>query len=153
VDDVSSALAEAGVPPSTLTLEITESAMMSDVDLAVGRLGELRELGVQLAVDDFGTGYSSLNMIRRFPIDVLKIDRTFVQALDDPTTRALTASIVELAGILDLLVVAEGIETPAQLHSVRELGCQRAQGYHLHRPMTAGEVELLLGDGARDLAA
>jgi diguanylate cyclase (GGDEF)-like protein/PAS domain S-box-containing protein len=153
VDDVSSALAEAGVPPSTLTLEITESAMMSDVDLAVGRLGELRELGVQLAVDDFGTGYSSLNMIRRFPIDVLKIDRTFVQALDDPTTRALTASIVELAGILDLLIVAEGIETPAQLHSVRELGCQRAQGYHLHRPMTAGEVELLLRGGARDLAA
>ena len=92
-------------------------------------------------------------MIRRFPIDVLKIDRTFVQALDDPTTRALTASIVELAGILDLLIVAEGIETPAQLHSVRELGCQRAQGYHLHRPMTAGQVELVLRDEPRDLAA
>jgi EAL domain-containing protein (putative c-di-GMP-specific phosphodiesterase class I) len=118
-----------------------------------GRLEQLQALGVRIAVDDFGTGYSSLNMIRRFPIDVLKIDRTFVQALDDPTTRALTASIVELAGILDLLIVAEGIETPAQLHSVRELGCQRAQGYHLHRPMTAGEVELLLRGGARDLAA
>ena len=127
--------------------------MMSDVDLAVLRLAALKELGVQLAIDDFGTGYSSLNMIRRFPIDVLKIDRTFVQALEDPTTRALTASIVDLAGILDLLTVAEGIETTEQLRSVRELGCQRAQGYHLHRPMTAGEVDVLLRGGARDLAA
>ncbi len=152
VEDVEAAIADAGIPSWSLTLEITESAMMIDVDLAVSRLRDLKDLGVQLAVDDFGTGYSSLNMIRRFPIDVLKIDRTFVQALEDPTTRALTASIVELAGILNLLTVAEGIETGAQLARVRALGCQRAQGYHLHRPMPAGQVEGLVRAGARDLA-
>jgi diguanylate cyclase (GGDEF)-like protein/PAS domain S-box-containing protein len=144
VDDVSWFVAEAGIPPSSLILELTESAMMQDVDLAVERLRRLKELGVQLAVDDFGTGYSSLNTIRRFPIDGLKIDQTFVQALDDPTTRALTASIADLATILRLWTVAEGIETEEQLRQIRELGCERAQGFHLHRPMTAEQVEEML---------
>jgi EAL domain-containing protein (putative c-di-GMP-specific phosphodiesterase class I) len=144
VDDVAWAVANAGIPPATLTLELTESAMMQDVDLAVARLTELKQLGVKLSVDDFGTGYSSLNTIRRFPIDGLKVDRAFVQALDDPKTRALTAAIVDLAGILHLRTVAEGVETQEQLQEVREMGCDRAQGYHLHRPMPAGQVEDLL---------
>ncbi len=152
VADVAAAVADARIPPETLTLEITESAMMRDVDLAVQRLCALKSLGVLLAVDDFGTGYSSLNTIRSFPIDVLKIDRTFVQALEDPTTRALTASIVDLAGILDLLTVAEGIETAEQLDQVRSMGCERAQGYHLHRPMRAGQVEGLVRAGATPVA-
>jgi EAL domain-containing protein (putative c-di-GMP-specific phosphodiesterase class I) len=144
VDDVSWAVSKAGIAPSSLILELTESAMMQDVDLAVERLRRLKELGVQLAVDDFGTGYSSLNTIRRFPIDGLKIDQTFVQALDDPTTRALTASIADLASILDLWTVAEGIETDEQLTQIRELGCERAQGFHLHRPVRAEQVEDML---------
>ena len=101
-------------------------------------MAELREFGVGLAVDDFGTGYSSLNSLRSFPMDRLKIDRSFVAGLDDARTRALTEMIVELGGLLDLQVVAEGIETEAQMHTVLELGCVFAQGYLLQRPAPAG---------------
>ena len=125
---------------------------MSDVDLAVARMAELREFGVGLAVDDFGTGYSSLNSLRSFPMDRLKIDRSFVGGLDDARTRALTEMIVELGGLLDLQVVAEGIETEAQMHTVLELGCVFAQGYLLQRPAPARDVLAHLAEHGRWVA-
>ncbi len=140
VQDVRDAVAESGIQPCDLILELTESAMMSDLDLAAARLAELRAFGVGLAVDDFGTGYSSLNSIRSFPVDRLKIDRSFVIGLADPRTRGLTEMIVELGGLLDLLVVAEGIEDEAQMRAVLELGCLYAQGFLLQRPASAEQV-------------
>ena len=137
VDEVRSALAESRIPPSSLTLELTESVMMADADTAVLRLHELRGLGVRLAIDDFGTGYSSLNYIRQFPLDVLKVDRSFVQDVNEGgEISGLTAAIIDLAAILGLEAVAEGIEDDAQLDRLRELSCALGQGYHLHRPMT-----------------
>jgi EAL domain-containing protein (putative c-di-GMP-specific phosphodiesterase class I) len=140
VEDVRAAVRAAGIRPCDLILEITESAIMKDLDLAAARLAELRAFGVGLAVDDFGTGYSSLNSIRSFPVDRLKIDRSFVVGLDDPRTRALTEMIVELGGLLEMMVVAEGIETAAQTRAVLELGCVFAQGYLLQRPAPAEDV-------------
>jgi len=111
---------------------------------------------VSLAIDDFGTGYSSLTYIRRFPVDVLKIDRSFIDALagGSAETEALTASILQLAEILSLKPVAEGIEDAAQLERLRELGCALGQGYHLHRPLDPdATVELVRARGVRDVAA
>ena len=152
VDDVREAVRAAGIRPCDLILELTESAIMSDVDLAVARMAELRGFGVGLAVDDFGTGYSSLNSLRSFPMDRLKIDKSFVGGLDDARTRALTEMIVELGGLLDLQVVAEGIETEAQMHTVLELGCVFAQGYLLQRPAPAGDVLAHLAEHGRWVA-
>jgi len=122
-------------------LELTESVMMQDVDLAILRLQELRGLGVRLAIDDFGTGYSSLNYIRQFPIDILKIDKSFVSdAEHDKDVAALTSTIVNLAQILDVRAVAEGIEELAQVHRLREMGCELGQGYYFARPLTGADI-------------
>jgi diguanylate cyclase (GGDEF)-like protein len=153
---VRDALATSGIAPSSLVLELTESAMIEDVELAIARLEALRDLGVSLAIDDFGTGYSSLTYIRRFPVDVLKIDRSFIDGVagGSAETQALTASILQLAEILSLKPVAEGIEDAAQLDRLRELGCALGQGYHLHRPLSAeATVELMRAGGVRDAAA
>jgi predicted signal transduction protein with EAL and GGDEF domain len=148
VDDVRAALEETQIAPTSLVLELTESAIMHDVELAVDRLNALRDLGVSLAIDDFGTGYSSLNAIRRFPIDVLKIDRSFTRDLADgpAETRAFIAAIIDLARILALEPIAEGIEEPAQLVALRELGCPLGQGFHLHVPLTAAQLHALMRD-------
>jgi diguanylate cyclase (GGDEF)-like protein/PAS domain S-box-containing protein len=145
VDDVRTALEESKIPPSSLVLELTESAMMEDVELAIRRLHELRELGISLAIDDFGTGHSSLNSIRRFPIDILKIDRSFIQdvAHGPVETQALTAAIIDLAHTLGLTPVAEGIEDAAQLARLRELACTLGQGFHLDRPLSASQITAL----------
>jgi diguanylate cyclase len=149
VDDVRDAVLAAGIRPCDLILEITESAMMSDMQLAASRLAELRAFGVGLAVDDFGTGYSSLNSIRAFPVDRLKIDRSFILGLADARTRALTATIVEMGALLEMLVVAEGIETEAQMAAVLELGCPFAQGFLLQRPAPAEDVLAHLAEHGR----
>jgi len=142
--DVAHVLEVSGLPPENLTLEITESAMMHDTETAVARLTELKQLGINLAVDDFGTGYSSLSYLQRFPIDTLKIDRSFVAGIDgDAEQSALARAIVRLAQTLQLSAVAEGVETESQLNRLRELGCQYAQGYLLAYPQDAeamGEV-------------
>jgi EAL domain-containing protein (putative c-di-GMP-specific phosphodiesterase class I) len=150
VADVGRALLEARIPAASLVLELTESAMMEDLDLATRRLEELRDLGVSLAIDDFGRGYSSLNYIRRFPVDVLKIDRSFIAdiAHGPAETKALIAAIMQLAAALSLKTVAEGIEDDDQLARLRELGCDLAQGYHLFRPMPGAQVEALLARAA-----
>jgi EAL domain-containing protein (putative c-di-GMP-specific phosphodiesterase class I) len=144
-DLVRSLLAEHGLEPYRLVLEITEQALMDDWATAVEVVGELRSLGVGVAVDDFGTGYSSLRYLRRFDTSTVKIDQEFVQAMpDEPRTRALVASVLEMARSLDLYTVAEGIETLDQLQVVRGLGCRFAQGFLFDRPMRAEAFGALL---------
>ena len=146
VEHVATALAESGIAPHTLTLEITESVLMHDADLAAVQLAGLRSLGVRLAIDDFGTGYSSLGYIERFPVDVLKIDKSFVDGCEDGTRpAALLGAIANLGSALGLTTVIEGIETAEQHSQLRDLGFDRGQGYFLGRPAAAGEVESSLG--------
>ena len=133
VDDVRGALEESGLPPSALVLEITESVMMADTDLAVRRLEELKSVGVLLAMDDFGTGYSSLSYLSRFPVDILKMDRSFLSPEHEES--GLIAAIIALGTSLTLDVVAEGIELPEQMASLQNLGCDLGQGFLFARPM------------------
>jgi diguanylate cyclase (GGDEF)-like protein/PAS domain S-box-containing protein len=139
VEEVRGALNASHIDPSTLTLELTESVMMEDLDLSLLRLNGLRALGVKLAIDDFGTGYSSLNYIRQFPVDVLKIDRSFL-ADPSPDMAQLTAAIVALARIFRLKVVAEGIENTTQLELLTQMKCDFGQGFHFARPLRREEV-------------
>jgi len=135
-------LKETGLAPEKLVLEITETAMISDFDLVLSRLKDLRAARIRVAVDDFGSGYSSLNYIRRLPIDVLKIDRAFIADIGESgEVAALTETIIALARIIGVVVVAEGIETEAQLAEVTRLGCDLGQGYLFLRPVDADEIE------------
>ncbi len=138
---VRSTLDTIGLPPDRLCLEITESAVMADLDRSGETLDRLKELGVKLAVDDFGTGFSSLAYLKLFPVDLLKIDRAFVDGLPgDADDTAVVRSIISLAEALDLEVVAEGVETEEQAAALLELGCARAQGYLFARPMPGPEL-------------
>jgi diguanylate cyclase (GGDEF)-like protein/PAS domain S-box-containing protein len=137
VADVRDALEESGLRPDRLVLEITESVLMDNTDLAVERLRALKELGVGLALDDFGTGYSSLSYLSRFPVDILKMDRSFLQEGSSPDARSLATAVVGLGATLALEVVAEGIEVVEQWDALRELGCDLGQGFLFARPMDA----------------
>ncbi|MDQ4058152.1 MAG: EAL domain-containing protein [Actinomycetota bacterium] len=149
VNDVGRALALSGLSPDCLALEITESTLMADADGAVVRLGELKTLGVDLAIDDFGTGYSSLNYLALFPIDELKIDRSFVRPMAFGEGVELAQAIVRLGLSLDLRLVAEGIEEPLQLQTLRDLGCHHGQGYLFSRPAEPAALEALLAAECR----
>jgi diguanylate cyclase (GGDEF)-like protein/PAS domain S-box-containing protein len=145
VSDVTEILDESGLEPSSLVIEITESVMMQDIELSIQRLGELKNLGVKLAVDDFGIGYSSLNYIRRFPVDILKVDKSFIDGVaDSGEEAALTAAIIELAGILHLRPVAEGIERADQLEKLLALNCELGQGFYFAKPMPIEGISELL---------
>lgn len=129
--DVKSALAASGLRPTALVLEITERSLMVNSLLVRQQLDELKELGIRLAIDDFGTGYSSLAYLRSFPIDIVKIDQSFVAALDeDEQAVALVHSIISIAEVLGLDTIAEGVETSTQFETLRRLGCQVAQGHY-----------------------
>jgi diguanylate cyclase (GGDEF)-like protein/PAS domain S-box-containing protein len=145
VGEIAEILMETGLDPASLVLEITESVMMLDMDLSIQRLAELKELGVKLAVDDFGTGYSSLNYIRRFPVDILKVDKSFVDGVSlGGEESALTAAIIELASILRLRPVAEGIERADQLEKLLALNCDLGQGFYFAKPMPLEWIDDLL---------
>ncbi len=145
---VRAALQQSGLPPAQLELELTESTLMRDADLATSTLRELKGLGVLLAVDDFGTGYSSLTYLRRFPLDTLKIDRSFVLDMErDANAKAITQAVVALGRSLGLTTVAEGVETPEQQTILRDLQCTLAQGYLFSRPVPAQDIEQALQDG------
>jgi diguanylate cyclase (GGDEF)-like protein/PAS domain S-box-containing protein len=139
IEEVRVAVAESGIVPSSLTLELTESVMMQDMELSLLRLNALRELGVKLAIDDFGTGYSSLNYVRQFPVDVLKIDRSFL-ADRNPEVTELTAAIVQVARIFNMKAVAEGIESDGQLEQLQGIECDYGQGFHFAKPLAAEAV-------------
>jgi len=143
-----SALAETGLDPSCLEIELTESLFMSDVTPAVALLHRMKALGVNLSIDDFGTGYSSFSYLSRFPIDVLKIDRSFVADIThDANDAAIVTSIIALAHNLKLAVIAEGVETREQLDYLRSRGCDEMQGYYFSKPLAAPEFEQLLREG------
>ncbi len=146
VEMVRDTLERSGLPPERLELEITESAVMVNVEEAIGIMRGLRELGVSLAIDDFGTGYSSLNYLKRFPINTLKIDKSFVLDLHrDGGDAAIVAAVISLASSLGLNVIAEGIENEAQLAFLIERKCREGQGYLLGKPMPEREFEALCG--------
>src|SRR5450830_28275 len=145
VQSVAQVLADTGLPPHLLELELTESLFVDDVAQAVTLLHQLKALGVGLAIDDFGTGYSSLSYLRTFPIDVLKIDRSFVgQIAVDGDQAAIVISIIALAHNLQLKVIAEGVETAGQLDFLRAHGCDEVQGYFFSRPVPAADVSSLV---------
>ncbi|RMF14160.1 MAG: bifunctional diguanylate cyclase/phosphodiesterase [Alphaproteobacteria bacterium] len=142
-----------GIDDERVHLEITESVLVRDPDLAARTLGALREGGVRIALDDFGTGYSSLNYLHRFPIDFVKIDRSFIADLtQDSARRKIMKAFITLAESLDLTLVAEGIETREQCLTLQELGCRQGQGFLFARPMPAEEIERLLRGAGHRLA-
>ena len=144
-EDIEGIARLAGLDPSTLKLEITESVVMKDAESAIATLRALKAIGFRLAIDDFGTGYSSLAYLKRFPVDTLKIDRSFVDGLGhDPQDTAIVRSVVALAKSLDLSVTAEGIETPTQQAHLTRLGCERGQGYLFSKPVPVSECDELL---------
>lgn len=150
VEEVRKILVETGIAPSSLKLEITESAVMENAELVIAMLKELKDLGVQLSIDDFGTGYSSLSYLHRFPIDTLKVDRSFVSTMEDGTENGeIVRTIIALAKALNMDVVAEGIETIHQLHQLRILGCEYGQGYLFSRPVPREEAEKIVLDKTR----
>src|SRR5262245_46282035 len=143
-------LQETGVAPELIELELTETLLMSDAEEAVQMLRELKSLGVRLAVDDFGTGYSSLTYLKRFPLDTLKIDRTFIRdAITNPDDATITLTIISLARSLKLAVVAEGVETEAQLNMLRMHGCDEMQGFYFSRPLPVEECTRALIEDRR----
>jgi diguanylate cyclase (GGDEF)-like protein/PAS domain S-box-containing protein len=137
--DVAAALRETGLPAAFLKLEITENLLMGDAGGAAATLEELKTLGVDLCIDDFGTGYSSLSYLHRFPIDTLKVDRSFIARLGDGQTEQIVRTILVLARTLGMRAVAEGVETPEQADSLRAMGCEYAQGYRFSHPV-AGDA-------------
>ncbi len=141
VSNISAALTRSGLEPDALWLEITESTLMDDAAGAARTLNAIRELGVHLVIDDFGTGYSSLAYLKRFPVDTLKIDRSFVDGLGrDAESEAIVRAVVGLTESLHLSVIAEGVETIDQLTALHGLGCDTYQGYYFAKPMPAEEV-------------
>ena len=145
VDQVPSALRQSKLKPANLILEITESVVMQNPEVTITMLGRLKDLGVQLNIDDFGTGYSSLSYLQRFPVDTIKIDRSFVSRMSERAENAeIVRTIVALAHNLNMKVTAEGIETPEQLAKLQELHCESGQGFLLSRPLSATAVTEML---------
>jgi EAL domain-containing protein (putative c-di-GMP-specific phosphodiesterase class I) len=155
VAEVSAALTDFGFPPEQLVLEITESVLMNDTTAAIATLQALKDLGVRLAIDDFGTGYSSLTYLQRFPIDILKIDKSFIDGLGGSSVEesAVTRTIVALAKTLRLETVAEGVERSEHVRELQSLRCDLAQGYFFARPLDAGALTALMAQPDTPVAA
>jgi diguanylate cyclase (GGDEF)-like protein len=154
VDHVREALARSGLPPHRLILEVTENILVGNDTVTIDRLRALKDLGVLLAIDDFGTGYSSLSYLQQFPVDIIKIDKSFidnlgVQGVESP----LSSAVVTLGSALSLRTIAEGIETEGQFDRLRHLGCPYGQGYLFARPLSAADVSVFLQSGAGALAS
>jgi EAL domain-containing protein (putative c-di-GMP-specific phosphodiesterase class I) len=150
-DEVASALERSGLPPELLCLEITESAVMEDVELSIAVLRSLKNLGVRLSIDDFGTGYSSLSYLKRFPVDELKVDRSFIDGLGhEAHDSSIVSAVVGLAHNLGVKAVAEGVETSLQLAELIELGCDYAQGFLWFRPDDLAGFERWIDGAASD---
>jgi diguanylate cyclase (GGDEF)-like protein len=150
VDQINDVLKQTGIDPLCLKLELTESAVMENAETAILMLKEIKKTGVQVSIDDFGTGYSSLSYLHRFPIDLLKVDRSFVSAMEMNTENGeIVKTVIALAKALNLKVVAEGIESIDQLHQLRVLGCEYGQGYLFSKPLAVRDIEKLLDDRTR----
>ena len=142
---ISAALAETRLDPKWLEVEVTETMAMQDIDRTISVLNKLRELGVSVSMDDFGSGYSSLSSLKTIPLDILKIDRSLVCDLDEnKVSKQITNAIVELGKAMELVVLAEGVETRGQIDFLTEIGCDLAQGYFYSKPRPAKDIESLL---------
>jgi len=147
-DKIARMLADTGARAANVCLEITESVLLDDAEETISRLNDLKALGVHLAIDDFGTGYSSLSYLRRFPVDILKVDQTFVSGLGhDPEDSAIVQAVIHMGQALRMTTLAEGVETPHHVIELRELECDIAQGFHFARPVPAEQFEALLDAG------
>ena len=143
--ELAAALDDSGLPPSALAIEVNERVLVGGAGKVTARLAELREIGVRLAIDDFGTSYASLAYLRELPVDIIKIDPSFVAGLgNDPTLTLLTRTIISVGQDLGIQVVAEGIEHPRQLAELMDMACAYGQGFLLARPMAAPGVEALI---------
>ncbi|QKQ77569.1 bifunctional diguanylate cyclase/phosphodiesterase [Nostoc sp. TCL240-02] len=152
VEIVNQILEETGLQASSLELEVTESFLMADIDRSVKTLKQLRELGICLALDDFGTGYSSLNYLKRFPVNMLKIDKSFVQdVMSNPDSAAVTNAIIALAKSLRLKITAEGVETQEQLEYLKMRGCDEGQGFYFSRPVPADIIAPMLEKSSQQM--
>ncbi len=150
VEQIKTVLSETGIDPALLKLELTESAVMENAETAILMLKQIKETGVQISIDDFGTGYSSLSYLHRFPIDLLKVDRSFVSAMEENTENGeIVRTVIALAKALNLKVVAEGIESIHQYHQLRVLGCEYGQGFLFSKPLPVADIERLLMDKSR----
>jgi len=150
VDQINDVLKSSKIEPASLKLELTESAVMENADLAILMLKQIKETGVQISIDDFGTGYSSLSYLHRFPIDLLKVDQSFVSAMESNSENGeIVRTVIALAKALKLKVVAEGIESIHQFHQLRILGCEYGQGYLFAKALPARDIENLLDDNNR----
>ncbi len=153
VETIAKAMASYDIDPALLEVEITESVLMADAAAAGKTLENLKSMGIRLAIDDFGTGYSSLAYLKRFPLDVLKIDRTFIMDLEsEPNDQALCRAMISMAHSLGLQVVAEGIESEYQRQFMADAGCEIAQGFLLDRPMKAEHFEARMAPTAQTYA-
>jgi|CXWL01.1.fsa_nt_gi diguanylate cyclase (GGDEF)-like protein len=150
VEQIKTVISETGIDAASLKLELTESAVMDNAETAILMLKQIKETGVRISIDDFGTGYSSLSYLHRFPIDLLKVDRSFVSAMEENTENGeIVRTVIALAKALNLKVVAEGIESIHQFHQLRILGCEYGQGYLFSKPLPVAEIERLLEDNTR----
>jgi EAL domain-containing protein (putative c-di-GMP-specific phosphodiesterase class I) len=139
---------QTAINPEYLELELTESIVMENVEQTISTLHKLRDMGVYISIDDFGTGYSSMAYLKRFPIDKLKIDQSFVHDLaDDPDDAAIVSATIAMAHNLKLTVIAEGVETRQQLQFLKDSGCEEIQGYYFSRPLPADELVALFKSG------
>src|SRR5204863_892654 len=145
VADVAATLRDSGLAPRSLTLEITETVLMDNTGGAIDRLHQLKALGVRLAIDDFGTGYSSLNYLRALPVDIVKIDKVFIDGVaSDKESRGLIKAILSMADTLDLQTVAEGVESRDQVNRLQQLGSALVQGFYFARPLSTEDAEALM---------
>ncbi len=150
VEQIKTVISETGIDPASLKLELTESAVMDNAETAILMLKQIKETGVRISIDDFGTGYSSLSYLHRFPIDLLKVDRSFVSAMEENSENGeIVRTVIALAKALNLKVVAEGIESIHQFHQLRILGCEYGQGYLFSKPLPLADIERLLADNQR----
>jgi EAL domain-containing protein (putative c-di-GMP-specific phosphodiesterase class I) len=148
-DEVREVLRATGIPPELLVLELTETVALTDLAESARILNSLKTLGVRIALDDFGTGFSSLSHLGVLPVDVVKIDKSFVQAMQENGGASVAEAVLQIARTFNLAPVAEGVEDAIQASRLRELDCAQAQGYHFAKPMPAGELtELLVRQGA-----
>jgi len=150
ISEIREVLEQTAVDPASIVLEITESVMMEDAESTITTLRDLKGLGVQLAIDDFGTGYSSLSYLKRFPVDILKIDRSFIAGLSqDENDTALVRGILGLGQALSLVSVAEGIETPLQVTALHAMGCAIGQGFYFAKPVPPQDAQDLMRNGIK----
>ena len=150
IESISTALARSGMPANALELEITESAMMKSPDQAIDMFDKINKLGIRISIDDFGTGYSSLSHLKKFPVDMLKIDQSFVRDLTvDNDDAAIVSAVISMAKSLGLRVIAEGVETIEQLRFLEKLDCDLIQGYYFSKPLPADEFRKLLESGRK----